>query len=142
MNIVANWSYPTAVKMGRGRIKELADACKSLGMKKPLLITDRGLAPMAITQTALDVLEHTPDDGAVVREFHRLLKPGGLYLHLFWQWQGWLGVVLGSLLGYAVALWLCAMLRDFALPQATAFCRLDAARVMISAGFLPGKFEL
>lgn len=57
MNIVANWSYPTAIKMGRGRIKELADACKSLGMKKPLLITDRGLAPMAITQTALDVLE-------------------------------------------------------------------------------------
>lgn len=47
---------------------------------------------------------------------------GGLYLHLFWQWQGWSGVVLGSLVGYAVALWLCAMLRDFALPgsQATA----------------------
>ena len=42
MNIVANWSYPTAVKMGRGRIKELADACKSLGIKKPLLIN----APM------------------------------------------------------------------------------------------------
>jgi len=46
-NITANWSYPTAVKLGRGRIKELADACKSLGMKKPLLITDRGLASMA-----------------------------------------------------------------------------------------------
>lgn len=28
--------------------------------------------------TALDVLEHTPDDGAVVRGFHRLLVPGGL----------------------------------------------------------------
>jgi SAM-dependent methyltransferase len=28
--------------------------------------------------TALDVLEHTPDDGAVTRGFHRLLKPGGL----------------------------------------------------------------
>jgi len=28
--------------------------------------------------TALDVLEHTPDDAAVVRGFHRLLKPGGL----------------------------------------------------------------
>lgn len=57
MNIVANWSYPTAVKLGRGRIKELADACKSLGMKKPLLVTDRGLASMAITGHALDVLE-------------------------------------------------------------------------------------
>ncbi|MER9152770.1 iron-containing alcohol dehydrogenase [Mesorhizobium opportunistum] len=57
MTITANWSYPTAVKMGAGRIKELADACKSLGMKKPLLITDRGLAAMPITQGALDVLE-------------------------------------------------------------------------------------
>ena len=57
MNIVANWSYPTAVKMGRGRIKELADACKSLGMKKPLLVTDRGLSTMPITKQALDILE-------------------------------------------------------------------------------------
>ncbi|MDD2762934.1 MAG: class I SAM-dependent methyltransferase [Opitutaceae bacterium] len=28
--------------------------------------------------TALDVLEHVPDDAAVVRDFHRLLKPDGL----------------------------------------------------------------
>ncbi len=28
--------------------------------------------------TALDVLEHVPDDAAVVRGFHRLVKPGGL----------------------------------------------------------------
>ena len=28
--------------------------------------------------TALDVLEHVPDDLAVVRGFHRLLKPGGI----------------------------------------------------------------
>jgi ubiquinone/menaquinone biosynthesis C-methylase UbiE len=30
--------------------------------------------------TALDVLEHVPDDAAVVRGFHRLLKPGGVAL--------------------------------------------------------------
>ena len=28
--------------------------------------------------TALDILEHVPDDAAVVRGFHRLLKPGGI----------------------------------------------------------------
>ncbi|MBO9098923.1 MULTISPECIES: iron-containing alcohol dehydrogenase [unclassified Rhizobium] len=55
--ITANWSYPTSLKLGRGRISELAEACKSLGMKKPLFITDRGLATMAITKTALDILE-------------------------------------------------------------------------------------
>jgi alcohol dehydrogenase len=57
MSISANWSYPTAYKLGSGRIKELAEACKSLGMKKPLLVTDRGLASMAITTNALDILE-------------------------------------------------------------------------------------
>ncbi|MBP2236850.1 alcohol dehydrogenase class IV [Sinorhizobium kostiense] len=57
MTITANWSYPTAIKFGAGRIKELADHCKAVGMKKPLLITDRGLAPMAITQNALDILD-------------------------------------------------------------------------------------
>jgi len=30
--------------------------------------------------TALDVLEHTPDDRAVVAGFHRLLRPGGVAL--------------------------------------------------------------
>ena len=57
MTITANWSYPTAIKFGAGRIKELADHCKAVGMKKPLLVTDRGLSTMAITQNALDILE-------------------------------------------------------------------------------------
>ncbi|CAN7720274.1 iron-containing alcohol dehydrogenase (plasmid) [Aminobacter sp. NyZ550] len=57
MSITANWSYPTAVKFGAGRVKELADHCKAVGMKRPLLVTDRGLAPMPITQNALDILD-------------------------------------------------------------------------------------
>jgi alcohol dehydrogenase class IV len=57
MTITANWSYPTSIKFGAGRIKELADHCKALGITKPLLVTDRGLAPMPITQNALDILE-------------------------------------------------------------------------------------
>ncbi|OJF95642.1 iron-containing alcohol dehydrogenase [Pararhizobium antarcticum] len=57
MTITANWSYPTSIKFGAGRIKELADHCKALGIKNPLLITDRGLAPMPITQNALAILD-------------------------------------------------------------------------------------
>ncbi len=57
MSIVANWSYPTAIRFGAGRIAELAEACASSGMKKPLLVTDRGLAGLPITAQALDVLE-------------------------------------------------------------------------------------
>ena len=51
-----NWSYPTAIKFGVGRIAELADHAKSLGMKKPLLVTDKALASLPITAQALDVL--------------------------------------------------------------------------------------
>ncbi len=57
MNITANWSYPTRVLFGPGRIAELAAACAEAGMARPLLVTDRGLRDMAITQRALDLLE-------------------------------------------------------------------------------------
>ncbi|MFP5078142.1 iron-containing alcohol dehydrogenase [Rhizobium sp. YIM 134829] len=57
MTITANWSYPTAIKFGAGRIKELADHCKANGIRRPLLITDRGLAALPITAQALDILD-------------------------------------------------------------------------------------
>ncbi|WP_413873761.1 iron-containing alcohol dehydrogenase [Albidovulum sp.] len=53
----ANWSYPTAVKFGPGRISELADHCKAVGIRKPLLVTDKALATLPITARALDILE-------------------------------------------------------------------------------------
>ncbi len=52
--IKANWNYPTAVKVGAGRIKELPGFCHALGMKHPLLITDPGLAPLPMVQGAVD----------------------------------------------------------------------------------------
>ena len=52
-----NWSYPTAIKFGVGRIKELADHARAAGMKRPLLVTDRALAALPITAQALDVLD-------------------------------------------------------------------------------------
>ncbi|MCV6586161.1 MAG: iron-containing alcohol dehydrogenase [Marinibacterium sp.] len=57
MSLTANWSYPTAIRFGAGRIQELPEACAQAGITKPLLVTDRGLADLPITQGALDVLE-------------------------------------------------------------------------------------
>jgi alcohol dehydrogenase class IV len=57
MNLVGNWSYPTAVKFGAGRIKELPAACAQAGIKKPLLVTDKGLAGLPITKATLDILD-------------------------------------------------------------------------------------
>ncbi|MAD61119.1 MAG: alcohol dehydrogenase [Myxococcales bacterium] len=54
-NISMNWNYPTPIRFGAGRIRELAEACASLGMNRPLLITDRGLANSEIVQRAVQV---------------------------------------------------------------------------------------
>ncbi len=68
MTLTGNWSYPTSIRFGAGRIKELADACRAAGMERPLLITDRGLREMPITQTALDVLEEAGHGRALFAE--------------------------------------------------------------------------
>ena len=41
-----NINYPTAIKYGAGRIRELAEFCKANGIKRPLVVTDKGLAAM------------------------------------------------------------------------------------------------
>jgi alcohol dehydrogenase class IV len=52
----ANWNYPTSVRFGPGRIKELPDACKAAGIRRPLLVTDPGLAALTIVKNANDLL--------------------------------------------------------------------------------------
>ncbi|HAD28740.1 MAG TPA: alcohol dehydrogenase [Rhodobacteraceae bacterium] len=52
-----NWSFPTPIRFGAGRISELGEACQSVGMQNPLLVTDRGLASLPITGKALDLME-------------------------------------------------------------------------------------
>jgi alcohol dehydrogenase class IV len=53
--LTGNWNYPTSIKFGAGRIAELPDACRSLGMRRPLLVTDPGLAalPMVAKTVAI-----------------------------------------------------------------------------------------
>ncbi|MFT5681131.1 MAG: alcohol dehydrogenase class IV [Myxococcota bacterium] len=48
-----NWNYPTTIRFGAGRISELAEGCSSLGMSRPLLITDAGLSGLPIVRDAL-----------------------------------------------------------------------------------------
>ncbi|MFQ1702491.1 iron-containing alcohol dehydrogenase [Loktanella agnita] len=57
MSPTGNWSYPTAIKFGAGRISELPGALAQVGITKPLLVTDRGLAGMEITQKTLTIME-------------------------------------------------------------------------------------
>lgn len=59
MSFSANWNYPTNMKVGAGRIKELAGLCKSLGMQAPLLITDPGLAALPMLKAVVDDLNES-----------------------------------------------------------------------------------
>jgi len=52
--LTGKWNYPTTVWAGPGRIKELPDACRALGIKRPLLVTDRGLKDAPMVRAALE----------------------------------------------------------------------------------------
>jgi len=51
--LLGDWSYPTAIRFGAGRIEELPDACAKIGIARPLLITDPGLAALGMVQQAV-----------------------------------------------------------------------------------------
>ncbi len=50
MSVAANFNYPTRVWIGAGRIAELPDACEIAGIRKPLIVTDRVLAGLAVIE--------------------------------------------------------------------------------------------
>ena len=58
-----NWSYPTTVRFGPGRIVELAEAARHMGLSRPLFVTDPGVAELDICKRALASLR---DDGLEV----------------------------------------------------------------------------
>jgi alcohol dehydrogenase class IV len=48
-----DWNYPTSIRVGAGRAEELADACRSTGIQRPLLVTDQFLGGTDMIQRAL-----------------------------------------------------------------------------------------
>ena len=52
-----NWNYPTNIWVGKNRIKDLVLACINLNIKKPLLVTDKGLAKNDIVLQVLELFK-------------------------------------------------------------------------------------
>jgi len=46
------WTYPTDIRVGAGRIKELPEIVAEIGMSKPLIVTDNGLANLPMISEA------------------------------------------------------------------------------------------
>ena len=65
-----NWNYPTTMWVGENRIKDLGSACKNLNIKKPLLVTDNGLAESVITK---NVLSHLKKEGIAVELYSNVV---------------------------------------------------------------------
>src|SRR5271170_3179093 len=60
------WNFPTRVVTGAGRIADLPDACRTYGITRPLLVTDRGLAA---TDLIAGILARVRDAGIPVGVF-------------------------------------------------------------------------
>ena len=70
--LVGNWSYPTSIRFGAGRIRELPEACKAVGLRRPLLVTDPGLAKLPMIADAMVALRKAGLEVALFSEAVRL----------------------------------------------------------------------
>jgi alcohol dehydrogenase class IV len=57
-SLIANWNYPTRIRIGSGRLSELPNACKELKIKVPLLVTDPGLSHSTLVEQIFSLM-HT-----------------------------------------------------------------------------------
>ncbi|MBR7652269.1 iron-containing alcohol dehydrogenase [Brucella oryzae] len=77
--LTAKWNFPTTVLFGPGRIKELPAVLQAAGIKRPLFVTDPGLAKLPVVASTLAVL----DEAGMVYGVFSDVKPnpveGNLY---------------------------------------------------------------
>ncbi len=55
--LVSKWNYPTTVRFGAGRIRELPEALEATGIRRPLFVTDPGLAKLPVVASTLKILD-------------------------------------------------------------------------------------
>lgn len=65
-----NWSWPTAIRFGAGRIAELSEAMRGLGANRPLFITDAGLVALEPVARAREALKAGGMECAIFSDIH------------------------------------------------------------------------
>ncbi|MDX1609053.1 MAG: iron-containing alcohol dehydrogenase [Halofilum sp. (in: g-proteobacteria)] len=56
-DVTANWGFPTSVRVGPGRLAELASICNELGFTRPLVVTDPGVRDLPMIRDTLEALQ-------------------------------------------------------------------------------------
>lgn len=88
------------------------------------------------TIVAAEVIEHLENPRAVVREWFRLLRPGGLLAFSTPNNESWRSLATLLCAGHFAAF------RDWSYPaHITALLRKDVERILVEAGFSPPRFE-
>lgn len=55
--LISKWNYPTTVRFGAGRIKELPEVLADVGIERPLFVTDPGLAKLPVVASTLKIMD-------------------------------------------------------------------------------------
>ncbi len=64
----ANWNYPTPIRFGWGRLAELPEGCMELALKRPLLVTDRGLSQLPVFEETRQLLKAVYPDLRIAQD--------------------------------------------------------------------------
>lgn len=69
MDLNGTWNYPTSYHFGAGRIKSLPEQAAEMGLKRPLVVTDPGLADLDIVK---DIVANLVSAGLGARVFSNI----------------------------------------------------------------------
>ena len=53
MSFNTTWNFPTSIKFGPGKIREIGQACQLINSNNPLIVTDKNLRNLSITNNLM-----------------------------------------------------------------------------------------
>jgi alcohol dehydrogenase len=82
-----DWSYPTRIRFGPGRVRELPDACRAQGIVRPLVVTDPVLADHPIGRQVIKLVQEAGLEAARFADLEPNPKDSHIKsgVHAYWR---------------------------------------------------------